>query len=88
MILNFVSGWSFEIENFGGALSIVSSSRSENENTINGLMGNFDNNPNNDLMTPEGKIIDSASNLSTIHWEFGIKWMITQEESIFYYSLG
>ena len=39
-------------------------------------------------MTPEGILINFDSNMSTIHWEFGIKWRIQKAESFFYYPDG
>ncbi|CAF1164060.1 unnamed protein product [Didymodactylos carnosus] len=49
-----------------------------------GLLGNMDMNRTNDLVFPNGTILDSDSSEQTI-FEFGESWRTTEQTSIFYY---
>uniref|UniRef100_A0A914DWE2 Sushi domain-containing protein 2 n=1 Tax=Acrobeloides nanus TaxID=290746 RepID=A0A914DWE2_9BILA len=51
-----------------------------------GLLGVFDGNSADDLTDPNGNVIPPNSSLSDIHYNFGLKWMISQEESLFSYG--
>uniref|UniRef100_A0A914X5Q1 Sushi, nidogen and EGF-like domain-containing protein 1 n=1 Tax=Plectus sambesii TaxID=2011161 RepID=A0A914X5Q1_9BILA len=57
-------------------------------NYTSGLVGVFDGNPNDDLRDPQGHVISSNSDICTIHHDFGMKWMIAEEESLFFYGDG
>lgn len=49
-----------------------------------GLFGYYDRNPENDLRTPDGAAVAPDSPLSMIHYEFGLKWMVSAAvESLF-----
>lgn len=51
-----------------------------------GLLGNFDGDPNNDFMLPNGTILSiNSTDDRLIFGEFGQKWMTTEETSIFTY---
>uniref|UniRef100_A0A914WRP0 Uncharacterized protein n=1 Tax=Plectus sambesii TaxID=2011161 RepID=A0A914WRP0_9BILA len=57
-------------------------------NYTSGLVGVFDGNPNDDLRDPQGHVLSNSSDICTIHRDFGMKWMITEEESLFFYGDG
>ena len=55
-----------------------------------GLLGVYDNDPTNDLRTPNGTILPSpnALSLEQIHQQFGRRWAINASRSLFYYENG
>lgn len=55
---------------------------------VEGLLGNNDGNPDNDLQDDNGTVIAAMSPLRQIHYQFGEKWRITAEESMFTYPIG
>lgn len=71
------------------ALSIVCNVPKTFNAKTRGLLGNFDGNPANDFVLPNGTIITLDSNDDgKIFSEYGQKWMTTKEESIFTYEDG
>lgn len=86
--ISFTSGFDFIIGAAHGALRITAAANRNNYGKVAGLLGYFDGDKQNDLRTPDGKIISASSNLTDIHYKFGLKWMITESESLFYYSKG
>jgi len=53
-----------------------------------GFLGNFDGSTANEFMLPDGTILSASSSMERIHWDFGTKWIINENESLFTYSLG
>ena len=53
---------------------------------MRGLLGNLNGDTSDDLMSPNGQFIHINSSLSQIHYQFGLNWMITQNESLFTYQ--
>ncbi|CAF1378140.1 unnamed protein product [Adineta ricciae] len=55
-----------------------------------GLLGLYDNDPTNDLRTPNGTVVGQPSTLTLeqIHYEFGQAWTINPSQSFFYYESG
>ncbi|XP_038044294.1 sushi domain-containing protein 2-like [Patiria miniata] len=51
---------------------------------VQGLLGNLNGNPDDDLQFPNGTILEPGSPLKELH-EFGLKWLVAPEESIFTY---
>ncbi|XP_022089622.1 sushi domain-containing protein 2-like [Acanthaster planci] len=51
---------------------------------VSGLLGNLNGNPDDDLQFPNGTIMDSGSSLKELH-EFGLEWLVKEEDSIFTY---
>ncbi|XP_038044292.1 sushi domain-containing protein 2-like [Patiria miniata] len=52
---------------------------------VQGLLGNLNGNPDDDLQFPNGTILEPGSSLKELH-EYGLEWLVAQEESIFTYS--
>lgn len=50
-----------------------------------GILGTFDGNPFNDLMTPAGVIVPANSTTEVIHYKFGYEWYVKPNESLFNY---
>ncbi|RNA26539.1 sushi domain-containing 2-like [Brachionus plicatilis] len=54
-----------------------------------GLLGNFNGDSSDDFILPNGTLLNlNAKNDRDIFENFGQKWMISENESIFYYELG
>lgn len=53
-----------------------------------GLLGDADGDPNNDLMLGDGTRLPATSSPSAIHGAFADSWRITDEESLFTYGPG
>jgi len=53
-----------------------------------GLLGNWNGNKNDDFILRNGNIISTTSNFETLHSDFGLKYMINENESLFIYSNG
>lgn len=86
--ISFMSGFDFVISAANNTLSITAAANLNNHRKVAGLLGYFDGDKQNDLRTPDGKIISADSNLTDIHFQFGLKWMITETESLFLYTEG
>ena len=89
--ISLTSGLSFRISTFDSAMAIISSAATnfQNISRLCGLLGDYDTNPENDLKTPDGTVLSSQANLSQIHWDFGMKWIVDNaEDSLFHYPPG
>ncbi|XP_069105595.1 sushi domain-containing protein 2-like [Argopecten irradians] len=74
---------------FGSFLNyFVSFGPSIEQGSIEGLLGNFNNNPNDDLVSRAGDVLPSDSSTEHIHNNMGITWRVTAEESLFTYAVG
>ena len=60
------------------------------QNCTHGLLGFYDQNPNNDLQTSNGTILGPVDSLTLeqIHRQFGQSWSINPLNSLFYYETG
>ncbi|CAF3735693.1 unnamed protein product [Rotaria sp. Silwood1] len=74
----------------GLVLNIGVSVAGSYRNRTFGLLGLYDNNPNNDLRTPNGTILGLPNTLTLeqIHQQFGQPWAIDPNQSLFYYEMG
>ncbi|XP_071833211.1 sushi domain-containing protein 2-like [Apostichopus japonicus] len=52
---------------------------------INGLLGNFNDDPTDDLMLPNSTVLALDSSMESIHHNFGLKWMVDTSNTIFTY---
>jgi WD40 repeat protein len=53
-----------------------------------GLLGNYNNSPNDDLKTRQGKVVGINPNYEQLYKEYGNSWRIPQPESLFAYEVG
>ncbi|XP_078349351.1 mucin-like protein [Oculina patagonica] len=51
-----------------------------------GLLGTFNDNPDDDFTLPNGTVLSSSLSSSQIHNDFGLNWQITDAESLFTYG--
>lgn len=56
--------------------------------TLTGLLGDFDGNPGNDLLLPNGTSLQSNTTEDTIFTTFNTAWRIKEVESLFSYPAG
>jgi hypothetical protein len=86
--VSFSSGYSFKFTYDPTLVINMASVVAEKlKGTFRGLFGIFDDNQENELSYPNGKVISTNSDAKTIH-DFGMSWKITCEESHFTYPLG
>ncbi|MCW3815746.1 VWD domain-containing protein [Micromonospora sp. DR5-3] len=58
------------------------------KNAANGILGNFDGNADNDLVTRDGSRLDSTPDFDTLYRRFGNSWRVRDGESLFDYPSG
>ena len=54
-------------------LSFVATPGDDYKNTTKGLLGTWNDNPDDDYTLPDGTVLSSSSKLRKIHFEFGVK---------------
>ncbi|XP_070567838.1 sushi domain-containing protein 2-like isoform X2 [Ptychodera flava] len=84
----FDLGVSTEISVVGQAMSLLFLAKPEFKNQTVGLLGTWNDDPDDDLLTPEGNQVPANSSLRDIHYNFGVTWAISPEDSLFYYRPG
>lgn len=57
-------------------------------NKTKGLLGTYNGDPDDDFTLPTGTVLPADLNSSAIHYNFGLKWQITDDQSLFTYALG
>ena len=80
------SGVSVEIKIASKMLHAVASVPQSVKGQVRGLIGNWDDDPSNDLMLPNGTWIPVNSTNVNIHYMFGMSWSTTNTSSLFTYS--
>ena len=74
-----------------GYLSVFLDLPDARHGRINGLFGNFDSNPENEIVTRQGAVIQSLTGKQfsdALYHSFGRSWRISQTESLFDYAPG
>ncbi|XP_033100069.1 sushi domain-containing protein 2-like [Anneissia japonica] len=84
----FDSGIAFTMEETSDIMSVVFTGSEAMKGSTRGLLGNWNDNATDDLMTPNGDVISSNSSLRDIHFNFGQLWSIDPQEALFYYEPG
>ena len=69
----FPSGITVSFSAVKGMMAIVLAAPDSFKNKTIGLLGVWNDNPDDDFTLPDGSILPSSSNDSTIHYEFGLK---------------
>ncbi|XP_073234800.1 mucin-like protein [Porites lutea] len=67
-------------------LSFVVTLSEDYRNSTRGLLGTWNDNPNDDFTLPDGTILPSSLTSRKIHFDFGVKWQINQSQSLFTYA--
>ncbi|KAH9505371.1 hypothetical protein Btru_058534 [Bulinus truncatus] len=50
---------------------------------LEGLLGNFNGDPHDDLMASNGNLLSHTASMEDIHYKFGITWEVSENESLF-----
>ncbi|XP_070554202.1 uncharacterized protein [Ptychodera flava] len=85
MSILFNNGISIEVSAVGQAMTLTFLAPEKYKNQTRGLMGTWNDDPDDDLLTPYGDYLSANSTLKEIHQNFGLKWNITEEMSLFRY---
>ena len=82
------SGVALYIYAIGGILNMVSVLDPRLKGQVHGLVGNWDDDVNNDLMLPNNTFISVNSTSQEIHYNFGLFWSTTKNTTLFTYPGG
>ncbi|CAG0917036.1 unnamed protein product [Notodromas monacha] len=74
----------------GGAMwtNAFVSQAHKGKGVVKGLLGNFDDDPSNDLKPRTGNALSASADMQSIHYNFGESWRVTSGESTMVYVLG
>ena len=86
VVVSFSHGVSLRVYIYATSMSFLLQLGDQYRNNVSGLMGNFNSDPSDDFMLPNGVIISQNSPLRDIHYNFGLHWMVNEVESIFTYQ--
>ncbi|XP_068697609.1 mucin-like protein [Montipora foliosa] len=56
------------------------------KNATKGLLGTWNDNPDDDFALPDGSVLLPSLTARAIHFEFGVKWQINESQSLFTYG--
>ncbi|XP_038056066.1 uncharacterized protein LOC119728062 [Patiria miniata] len=65
-------------------MSFIAELGAKFEGQVQGLLGNLNGNPDDDLQFPNGTIMQPGSSLKELH-EYGLEWLVAKEDSLFTY---
>ena len=82
------TGINFQIFILSRLLQLIISVPNSLKGKVAGLIGNWDDNPENDVMLPDGTWIPGNSSNRDFYFKFGMKWSTTNESSLFFYPDG
>ncbi|KAH9505773.1 hypothetical protein Btru_055750 [Bulinus truncatus] len=89
-VASFTNGITMKIFVGLKSLEITILAKNELKKKTIGLMGNFDGDPNNDFILPDGSLL-TANQTDTerkLFYNFGKKWEVNDSNSVFTYSQG
>lgn len=72
-LMVFPSGISVTVKVVSGALSIVLAAPTSFKNQTKGLLGTWNDDPDDDFLTPNGTILPSNATSKDIHYNFGLR---------------
>jgi len=84
--ITFKSGTGVQFCVDKGLMTFVVMLTDEYFNKTRGLLGTFNGNPDDDFTLPNGTVLSPNLTSSEIHYDFGLEWQITNEESLFTYA--
>ena len=88
VVVSLQSDIAFTFTASSGFLNYRATIGEYHRNKIIGLMGNFDDSPSNDMVSPDGIVLQSDAGDRRIHYEFGMLWNVSETESLFFYPEG
>ncbi|XP_072178726.1 sushi domain-containing protein 2-like [Diadema setosum] len=84
----FNAGVTLQLKAAEGALSILLVTPRFFRNNTRGLMGSWNGNPDDDFTTSDGRVLSPNLTAEEIHFEFGLSWNVSEEDTLFYYPAG
>ncbi|PFX32349.1 Mucin-4 [Stylophora pistillata] len=87
-LMVFPSGISVTAKAVSGALSLVLAAPNSFKNQTKGLLGTWNDDPEDDFLTPNGTILPSSANGKNIHYNFGLLWQVDNKSTLFTYKPG
>ena len=84
--VQFSNGIALRIYLYSQSMSFILQLVDTYKDSVSGLLGNFNGIVDDDFMLPSGDFIPIESTLSQIHYQFGLHWMVTENESLFSYQ--
>ncbi|XP_072026699.1 protein mesh-like [Amphiura filiformis] len=88
VLVIFTGGVSLELKASNGIMSVLLLAPESFKDNTRGLFGTWNDNPDDDFLSPNGETIAADASLAVIHNGFGQLWQIDAVDSIFYYSQG
>lgn len=76
------------VASVGGRVNVEVFLTDEREGKVKGLLGNFNNNPKDDLAKPDGTVIPEPVSQQQLYGEYADSWRVSQGESLFDYNPG
>ncbi|XP_022801631.1 mucin-like protein isoform X3 [Stylophora pistillata] len=87
-LMVFSSGISVTVKAVSGALSIVLAAPKSFKNQTKGLLGTWNDDPEDDFLTPNGTVLPSSAKSKDIHYNFGLLWQVDNKSTLFTYKPG
>ncbi|XP_078669062.1 sushi domain-containing protein 2-like isoform X1 [Branchiostoma floridae x Branchiostoma belcheri] len=85
--VHFQSGVGVEVRSEGGFLTALVLVPPNLKGKTQGLLGTWNDNPDDDFTTPSGDTVSSTADPMTVYNDFGASWAITSETSLFVYTI-
>ncbi|XP_074632006.1 uncharacterized protein LOC141890434 isoform X2 [Acropora palmata] len=87
-LVTFPSGISVTVTDIQGSLSIVFAAPLSFQGQTKGLLGTWNDDQEDDFLTPDGSILPSNATGRQIHFNFGLKWQLSDNTTLFTYKPG
>ncbi|XP_031569003.1 uncharacterized protein LOC116303577 [Actinia tenebrosa] len=84
----FPCGISVKMTDVKDSLAILLAAPERFKNKTRGLLGVWNDDPEDDLTTPTGRVLPTNATGRMLHSEFGQKWQVTESTSLFTYKEG
>jgi len=87
-LVTFPSGISVTVTEIQGSLSIVFAAPTKFKTYTKGLLGTWNGDTLDDYLRPDGTTLPSNATGREIHFDFGLKWQVMSNTSLFTYNPG
>ncbi|MBA2661002.1 MAG: VWD domain-containing protein [Bradymonadaceae bacterium] len=72
----------------GTSLSVEAALPGHRRGQVRGLMGQFDGDPRNDLVLPDGRVLEQPASFEVLYDVFASAWRVSASQSLFDYAAG
>ncbi|XP_015769331.1 PREDICTED: mucin-like protein [Acropora digitifera] len=87
-LVTYPSGISVTVTDIQGSLSIVFAAPLSFQGQTKGLLGTWNDDQEDDFLTPDGSILPSNATGRQVHFNFGLKWQLSDNTTLFTYKPG